>query len=863
MDDEEYWPSSDPDDDAPDTRHVCSTVTNAALTKIFICSCALGFGLLQWLGMLGNLEQGIPAMLCVTVGVDLMLGVVGIISLTRNKQRPVPLSTCWRGSGHGCVDILPWSMASLDAWLLFVSLVTLGSTVQDISRAQAANLGLIAMTCAVSMANALVTVVFAGIWLRRSEAQLSKDEVPARAAGDSHSYSAKLNDFRASLARDSQQFEAAYCIAEVIFIFAYVIYMQLPHYDDNSSFYLKAKRMYKVHITIAPLCLFVRVYRCVRVTRSYGMDMLSTLLDAVCFTWLAILAGSVWRIAKTTLVFNIMLSYMLIFVFPFRRALTVVSLSYLTYCATSAITICHQTDRLQLRNTEWGHVIADLGALGIGLLLSISAKRTIELSKWDVFVLLRDKAAEAIHEKVLRVEAEFAHESVVKNTQRSTRTTQPSEGSDRCKEVASGSSTCGAMLPSLLSAPAILQTASAATKACPQRNSCSGGDCLPPDAKVWVEGYTCPRPLGHCKRGERVLCYDRLSGNLKYADITAFELTEGSTNWSIVSLTDGTTLKMTSDHPMQRNATGSKNTAIDQLAPVRAQDLQPQRDSLTVLKVESVPVAAVQHVKQVGQKISLSVQQPLRHSIFVAAQGGTGNGGTGPLQTMCVESADVVSQGRLAPGERRTFVHLTEDVSESDMPPRRRTSSEPPGSPRYLPGQDLDHCAVAALAPCGDVESQCQTTSNESCSATGSQTGSQNAEVLIAGALTLAPVPQETEHGPLFVMPAGANAPARLSDLLRVKESGFRSLGSVDHGTGKCQPCAFHNRCRPSGAMLVCNKGLLCERCHQDHQGTMRQQKRQLARQLRVKPAGTNPEVLVDVQTAAPAPAAAAAAPSG
>jgi len=605
------------------------------------------------------------------------------------------------------------------------------------------------------------------------------------------------------------------------------------------------------------------VYRCVKVKPSWGMDMLNTLMDAACFTWCAILAGSVGRIGPVTLVFNIMISYMLIFVFPFRRALIVVPLCYLTYCATSAITFQHDDDTtsLELRSSQWGTVIAELGALGIGLVLSVSAKRMIELSKWEAFVMCREKAAEAIHEKVLRVQSEFAHEVAVR------RTRLDSESSAHFKE-ASGNSRCENILPSLLSAPAILQVASTdnATKACIPHDS-SGGDCLPPDAKVWIEGHTCPRLLSQLKCGERILCYDRLSGNLKYAAISAFEQTEGDITWCFVSLADGTTLKMTSDHPIQPHVTGAQNAASGSLAPVRAEDLQPKRDSLTVLKIASVPVDAVQHVKEVGQKISLSVQQPLRHSIFVASHGETANGGAGLLQTMCVESADVLSQNRLRLGESRTFVHLTED-DLSEPPPLRRTLSEPSGFPSCPPEQDVDHGGSAAPRPLSDAPgsfsnstgSQCPVSSHESSSATGSQ----NADVLVASALTLAPACQEAGDpgaaGALFAVSSGANAPARLSDLLRLKSSGLRSLGSVDHGSGNCHPCAFHNRYRPNGAVLLCKKGLLCERCHQDHQGTVRQYQRQMARQSRRKPAGIDPAVLIGSQTAAPAAAAASAA---
>jgi len=835
------------EDWAPATRDVCSTVRYVAIAKVGISTCFMGSAILLKLAITDDEHDLlIPILRCVTIGLNLILGLVGIIAVVKSKQQPVPQGTCRRLRCYGCVNVLPWSMAFLDAWFLLGSFVALGKGASYPAREQP-SMGVLAMTCAASMASALVTVAFAGLWMRRLQAQCSEDheqakDLPPRqqCKDRSHTHSANVNDFRASLARDAQKFEAAYCIAEFIFILAYVIYMQMWS-AGHGRFYVKARRFYRAHLLFAPLCLLVRVYRCIKIKPSWGMDMLNTLLDAAFFTWCAILAGSIGQEGSITLVFNIMLSYMLIFVFPFRRALTVVPLCYLTYCTCSALMFVSERKTPGLRSSI-PSMIAELGALGIGLVLSVSAKRIIELSKWEAFMMFRKKAAEAIHEKVLRVEAEFAHEAAVTKS-----------NSDHCKE-ASGSSTCENMLPSLMSAPAILQTASAddASSACSQQNS-SSGDCLPPDAKVWVEGYAYPRLLCELKVGERILCYDRLSGNLKHSEISTLELKEGNTNWSLVCLADGTTLKMTSDHPVQLNMASSHNAVVGQPAPVRAGDLQPKRDSLAVLKLASVPVDAVRQVEEVGQRISLSVKQPLRHSIFVAGQGDTVGGGGGFLQAMCVESADVPSQSQMKLGESRTFVHLTDELSDTCQ--LRRTLSEPSGFPQCLLGQDVNHDALPAATPIADAPP------SQTCSyASSSISGCQSADVLIASALTLAPACQETDNGTLVVVPAGANPSARLSDLLRVQASGFCSLGSIAHNGGNCQPCAFQNRYRQNGIVLSCRKGLLCERCHQNHEGSIRQHKRRMSQHSKRKPAGINPDMLADSQTAEPATTAAAAA---
>jgi hypothetical protein len=650
---------------------------------------------------------------------------------------------------------------------------------------------------------------------------------------DRCSHAAQVDRFTANLVRDAQRFEAVYCAAEFLLLLAVVIYIRLPHYiHDQRAMVL---RLLGLHPIIAGLTLLVRVYRCINVEPGWGMNMLNTSLDAVSFTWTAMLAGlSAPGFASQML--NIMLSYMLIFVFPFRRALIVVPLCFLVHCVAAVTALDNEIPEGSFM---------ELVALGIGLSLSVAAKRTIELSKWEAFVMLEEKAAQVIHEKVLRVKAEFAREIAIAER-------KPSEHIDSCND-ASGSSSCFKKIPpSMNSAPAILQTALDDTISTCSWVCSSGGDCLPHNAKVWVEGSMLPTPLMQLKTGNRILCYDRLSGNLKHSEISSLEVKEGDTQWSMVSLADGTKLQMTSDHPVQPDRPSMAGSVIGWPAPVRAGDLQPERDSLTVLKIVSVPVDSVRHVTESGPKVSLSVQQPLRHSIFVAGQEASTGGGGGHLQTMCVESADIIAHTRPRFRACRTFIDILDDMPMGRE--QSRSLSEPPGFFTCSQGQGTDR--GASKLPTTRATAAPQSKSTGSSSTAGV---SYDTEVVIASALTLAPDCQGTGPGSLLAVPAGTRAPARLSDMLRLRASGLRSLGSLDHGEAGCRPCAHENRHRHNNAPSSCKKGFYCERCHH-HEGEIRRHKRSIAREPRTLAARRNPTASTDSPAAAYIEAAAAEA---
>merc|ERR1719373_417550 len=97
------------------------------------------------------------------------------------------------------------------------------------------------------------------------------------------------------------------------------------------------------------------------------------------------------------------------------------------------------------------------------------------------------------------------------------------------------------------------------TRTASRQKLCDGqdGDCLPPDAVVWIEGQAMPSKVGNVGSGQRVLCYDHLAGGLKYSEVVDVATHDASASeWVAVKLEDGTELKMTSDHPVYPQAIG-------------------------------------------------------------------------------------------------------------------------------------------------------------------------------------------------------------------------------------------------------------------------------------------------------------------
>lgn len=327
-----------------------------------------------------------------------------------------------------------------------------------------------------------------------------------------------------------------------------------------------------------------------------------------------------------------------------------------------------------------------------------------------------------------------------------------------------------------------------------------GADCLPAEAVVRVEGKLGPCNLDSIELGSRVLCFDHLSGCLKYSEVVEIKVHEApAPDMVMVGLEDGAELMMTADHPLltQEHQGGNK---LD--CPIRAGDLKPGHHSLEVLKVAPVLVQSVRRVPQQApttRLVSLSVRQPHRHSVFVAS-----GSGKGALHSVGVASASVGVMPEMLPLQlrlRKTFMDMPEEREEGLQP---KSSSAPILA---LGGGDCAPCGAEGQPMPHDVSAVTSIYEHSSLSCGSSAathfSSCTGEEVVIVG------------RGVEDRRVAGATSSSlmRLSALMDSKAKGLRSLGSLGHEGGWCYPCLMNcwQDAKP------CRYGIGCSRCHEAH----------------------------------------------
>jgi len=154
---------------------------------------------------------------------------------------------------------------------------------------------------------------------------------------------------------------------------------------------------------------------------------------------------------------------------------------------------------------------------------------------------------------------------------------------------------------------------------------CPGGDCLPSDSIVWLEGAAKSVPLTEVAIGNRILCLDSLTNQLKYVEVAGSTVSTGSENqWLVVQLEDGTQLEMTANHPVIPRNIAMRSVKQHSGLPIRAADLKPKVHAVPVLKVMHVPVAAVSWSDRSPEACSLKIKQPERNLIFSTRRGSEG-----------------------------------------------------------------------------------------------------------------------------------------------------------------------------------------------------------------------------------------------
>jgi len=339
-------------------------------------------------------------------------------------------------------------------------------------------------------------------------------------------------------------------------------------------------------------------------------------------------------------------------------------------------------------------------------------------------------------------------------------------------------------------------------------------DCLRPDCVAWVEGQALPVAVSTIKPGQRVLCHDNLAHGMKYAEVRDVLVQSGSAEWVTVVLEDGTHLDMTANHPTQPSANaGDRRT-------VRAGDLRPGDDYIMVLRAMPVLVKEVIHhsaeTEDTHEEVSskdrcfLTLKQPERHALFVAPPPGTMSGVT-CISTMAVGSADAKPrEGQFRLNVRNTFLDVVDPEEtraafpRSNSVPRnfefasgpsaklqfRRRSREFAQSPR-----ESSHVSVSSY-----------------CSSALSDSSDGDVNVILT--------PGSPIEGPLHNQ---SDATIALSAC--ATQYNLRSVGGFGHAEGRCTPCLFANRQQHDGGE-PCWKGVLCERCHEDHDRIVEQKKK-------------------------------------
>jgi len=596
--------------------------------------------------------------------------------------------------------------------------------------------------------------------------------------------------FNESTARDRQRFETVYVLTEFITLTAMVFAMRRKSVDRGGV----SDAQLCIYMSIAPLCLLLRGFRCYTQDKStVFIDRISIAFDAFNFlahSWLAGSAGSAVSSPHFSYLLSILLHYLIIFVFPFQRAVVVVPVCYVGFLV--------------------GRLTSEVPEpfvpffLAITLLLAVSANWMIERSKKEAFTLLERSTKECINEKVLRCRAEFDKEMAIGSANSTSVRLASDSGIESnhkdCLFAVTDAFKCsGCNLrmatdvqpvvqapSSCFSAPAVICDSNAQDCSLGASvGSCVDGNCLPPDAMVWLECKQQPTPAQDLAAGDRVLCFDRLGQSLKHASITKAQTIAGQAKWVTVTLQDNTKLAMTADHPMRpmRADTDGQMQNLEQ--NVCAQDLQPGHHHLLALKVVPVLVTDVQSSGFCESRVSLSVQQPERHAIFVA----TADQATGSLQSMAVESCTPITTLRMC--SRRTFVDIMDSESAQEDPLLQRSNSAP-----ALLSSAQTHLDTAVV--------------RKSCvrpPPSASSVSSASFDVALGSTVYLEKA--DGNNGQLHLKPSSPKT-ASLNQLLQVRAASLQSVGSLYHESGDCRACAFALR----RGDQTCFKGALCERCH-------------------------------------------------
>jgi len=308
-----------------------------------------------------------------------------------------------------------------------------------------------------------------------------------------------------------------------------------------------------------------------------------------------------------------------------------------------------------------------------------------------------------------------------------------------------------------------------------------GEDCFPQNATVRQEGVATPVPIKDLESGSKVLCLDRLTGGFRYIPLVDVSFAHGRSEWTRLLLADGSSMLVTSDHPVRLEPV-DQSSCLDF---VRASELTPGQDHVLVLKLERMAIEDVTTSLRDEARVALSVHQSQRYSVFVSPPGAESH----IQSSIALESTDATVG--LSVQTRRSFLHMQN--SAVGFEPVRRSSSAPPS----LMNQDVSKADVVALS--GDSKVDLWSQSGDSCLETSSATLSGTTDQL------------------KIRVGAYLEGSASLNEVMNLRAVGLQSVGSRGHSMGQCVFCVHQNHHQHKKSNAPCWKGVLCERCHEWH----------------------------------------------
>jgi len=506
---------------------------------------------------------------------------------------------------------------------------------------------------------------------------------------------------------------------------------------------------------------------------------------------------------STSQVLLFILSYFVILVLRDSHSLLVSGLCFIVYAAMVLTASC--TFEVEFKLTT--HI--DLWSLVPFLVINVIAKYKITASKRLLMDFVEKQKKNVVQEKVLRCHAEFTCEQMASQFASNQVAGKPSDLDAPAQATPDdGPAVASEMAFSAQTVPASFQRRPQGhTPLCSSRD----GDCLPATAVAWVENCPVPLPLKSLLPGQRVLCYDSIGRGLTYAEVTDSHPAEHSAaaDWIVATLTNGTQLTMTADHPVTVSPTAGHPLEMRRQC-LYAEELQADRDCLMVLEMASVPVASVTRMvvdaaaaPVAGNEwITVTIEQPERHELFVATCNNLGV----PGQPIAVGSSDRVPSS-VSPSKLQVKNSFIESIHTESFLPRRPSSAPPSlraGRSEAGPSEaGRQHKSTSEPDTVSTLSEMSNSLSTESL-------GCQNLAVRI---------------GPPF-----CNS-LKLGDFLHLKSAGV-NMGSIHKPENDCRPCSFHFSWLHDPSKRRCKSSYMCEFCHDStHHACWRSKFRKLRKQ--------------------------------